>query len=146
MEERILPNRPTFDIEATADEMEKNTSGTITVKRRFRKTSPSGLNMIASFLKKMPTAAPTMIDPIRSRENPYDFKKGGGVVFIKVTDESDVDVGRPRHATTVDVTGGRIFFEWQKGEAEQAAIEKKRGTGPRKTRQHIPPGLLRIKV
>jgi len=42
----------------------------MTVKSRFRKKSPSGLNMAASFLKTMPRRAPRIIEKIRRRENP----------------------------------------------------------------------------
>ena len=68
--ERIFPRRLRLVIEATVDEMEKKTSGTMTVKSRFRKMSPSGLNMAASFLKMMPRRAPIRMEMIRRIENP----------------------------------------------------------------------------
>lgn len=50
MADMIFPSRRIFFMPATAEEIEKKTSGTITVKSRFRNTSPSGLNNTASFL------------------------------------------------------------------------------------------------
>lgn len=50
MADIIFPKRRMLVIDATAEEIEKKTSGTIVVKRRLRKTSPNGLKTIASFL------------------------------------------------------------------------------------------------
>ena len=47
--DRIFPRRLRLVIEATVDEMEKKTSGTMTVNSRFRKMSPNGLSRTASF-------------------------------------------------------------------------------------------------
>jgi hypothetical protein len=47
--DRIFPRRLRLGIEATVDEMEKKTSGTITVKSRFKKMSPNGFSRTASF-------------------------------------------------------------------------------------------------
>jgi hypothetical protein len=58
------------DIPATAEEMEKKTRGTMTVKSRFRKTSPKGLKMAASFLKTIPSRAPMTIERMSRMENP----------------------------------------------------------------------------
>jgi len=46
---RIFPRRPRWVMEATAEAMEKNTSGTMTVNSRFKNRSPSGLSRTASF-------------------------------------------------------------------------------------------------
>jgi len=44
---------------ATAEEIEKNTSGTTAVKSRLRNTSPSGLSPSASLPRISPRADPT---------------------------------------------------------------------------------------
>jgi hypothetical protein len=46
----IFQRRRIFVIDATAEEMEKKTSGIMAVKRRLRKISPNGLKIMASFL------------------------------------------------------------------------------------------------
>jgi len=52
-------------IDATAEEMEKNTSGTTVTNRALRNTSPSGLSTPAAWPKCHPTAEPIRIDPMR---------------------------------------------------------------------------------
>jgi hypothetical protein len=107
---RILPRRLRLVIEATVDEMEKKTSGTITVKSRLRKTSPSGLNMAASFFKTSPRSAPRIIEAIRSREKPYDFKKGVRFFFIILMSPERYRVVRMRFV----VLGGMLPFLWRR--------------------------------
>jgi hypothetical protein len=67
---------------ATAEEMEKNTSGIMAVKRRFRKTSPKGLKWTASFFRTMPTREPIPMDAIKRSENPYDRINFDDLMFI----------------------------------------------------------------
>ncbi|MCK7472259.1 MAG: hypothetical protein MZU95_16995 [Desulfomicrobium escambiense] len=62
--------------------MEKKTSGTITVKSRFRKMSPNGLNTAASFLKTMPTRAPRIIEHEQKKGKPAGFQKRRQIFFI----------------------------------------------------------------
>jgi hypothetical protein len=81
MQDNILPRRFRFDIPATAEEIEKNTNGTIVVNRRFRKASPNGLKMVASFLKIMPRMQPNITEAIKRSENPYDFNKLGSLII-----------------------------------------------------------------
>jgi hypothetical protein len=55
---------------ATADAMEKNTRGTIAVKRRFKNKSPKGFRKTTSFFSTTPATEPIPIEAIRSSENP----------------------------------------------------------------------------
>jgi hypothetical protein len=55
---------------ATAEVMEKNTRGTMAVKRRFRKTSPKGFNTTASFFRTIPNREPMPMETISRIENP----------------------------------------------------------------------------
>ena len=68
--DKICPSRFKLLIEATVEEMEKNTSGIITVKSKFKKTSPSGLNTAAFSRKMNPKPAPHRIAAIKRIENP----------------------------------------------------------------------------
>lgn len=70
IEDIILPSRFRFDMPATADEIEKKTSGTMAVNRRFRKISPKGFSMAASFLRTIPRTEPRSTERIRSKEKP----------------------------------------------------------------------------
>jgi len=67
---RIFPRRRKSAIPATVDEMEKNTSGTITVNSRFKKMSPSGLSRAACAPQTTPRTAPTPMEAISRSENP----------------------------------------------------------------------------
>jgi len=67
---RIRPRRLMSGIPATAEEMEKKTTGTVAVKRRLMKISPKGLKRTASFLKTTPSTAPMSIDRRSRIENP----------------------------------------------------------------------------
>jgi len=53
---------------ATAEEMEKKTSGTTMVKRRLRKMSPKGLKTSDFSLKIRPKMHPKEIEPRRIRD------------------------------------------------------------------------------
>ena len=68
MTRRIFPSRRLLVMEATAEEMEKNTSGTTAVKRRFRKISPNGLKKTAFSLNISPRADPANKARIRMIE------------------------------------------------------------------------------
>jgi hypothetical protein len=81
IQDNILPRRFRFDIPATAEEMEKNTSGTIAVNRRFRKASPKGLKIAASFLKTTPRVQPKITEAIKRIEKPYDLNKPGSLII-----------------------------------------------------------------
>jgi hypothetical protein len=59
-----------LDIDATAEEMEKKTSGTIAVNRRFRNRSPKGLQNDAFFPRMIPRRQPARTEKINRRENP----------------------------------------------------------------------------
>ena len=78
----ILPKRRILVIAATAEEMEKKTSGTIVVNKRLRKISPNGLRTAASCLKTIPRKAPIKREKIKMMEKPYDVKNGGNLIFI----------------------------------------------------------------
>jgi hypothetical protein len=70
MADMIFPSLRKFDILATAEEMEKKTSGIIVVNKRLRKISPKGLREAASFLRIIPNNAPIKRDKIRIIEKP----------------------------------------------------------------------------
>src|SRR5699024_4022543 len=69
----ILPNRPILSILAMADDIEKNTSGITTIKRKLINTSPNGLIIEAFTPKISPIIAPIIIEIIKIIGNRYDF-------------------------------------------------------------------------
>jgi hypothetical protein len=70
IEDIILPRRFISDVAATEEDMEKKTRGTMAVNRRFRNTSPKGLQKDASFLRVSPNIDPINTEKINNMEKP----------------------------------------------------------------------------
>jgi len=64
----ILPRRCKSDISAIAEAIEKKTSGTTAVKRRFRNISPKGFRTIAFCFSMNPRQAPIKTELRRRTE------------------------------------------------------------------------------
>ena len=71
---RIFPSRFILPIEATADEIEKNTTGTTTEKTRLRKMSPKGFSFMPNSGLNHPVKLPTAIPKRSISGNLYDFQ------------------------------------------------------------------------